>query len=174
MTDYGNHVVRWLLIGSIAISGLYIWDHNRDAPAQAEVTAKQEAVAENTAVAAEQKAAEQKAAEQKAAEQKAAYDKLVHVGDTGFLRSTTMDWVPVFKTRDAVTTVVQLARAGATNQAIAPYIACYAPNETKVLHISESMSGAFMNGMEGTAEITVLTGPDAGCKGVVIAKQLQK
>jgi hypothetical protein len=98
----------------------------------------------------------------------------VQVGQTGYLQSAAGGRVFLFKSQDAMFKSVELRKAGADWQVILQYIACIVPTNTKVLDITGDITGAPMSGANGTRDVMVVTGPDAGCKGVVNVKALQK
>ena len=72
-----------------------------------------------------------------------------------------------------MSTVAQLSKAGADEALMMQYVACVVPNDTKVINVTGNISSAFLSGMGGTADVMVVTGPHAGCKGVVSANQLR-
>jgi len=101
-------------------------------------------------------------------------DANVHIGETGYLRSANGDNVIVFKSQDAMSKAVQLSKAGADSQLLVQYVACLVPTGTKILVITGEISSAFWSGAEGTSDVMVITGPYAGCKGVVNKKYVQQ
>jgi hypothetical protein len=98
----------------------------------------------------------------------------VDIGEAGFLKSDTGGNVIVFKNQDAMSKVGQLSRAGADTSVLVPYVACIVPDNTKVLVTADGFSGAFKSGFFGTRTVIVIAGQDAGCKGVVDKKRVQK
>lgn len=91
----------------------------------------------------------------------------VRIGETGYLRSDKVSEIFVFKSSDAMSRVNELLKAGADASLLEQYIACFVPTNTKVLVITGEITSAFMSGADHTSDVMIITGPMAGCKGVV-------
>jgi hypothetical protein len=98
----------------------------------------------------------------------------VEIGGTGYLRSADGGRVVLFKSQDAMSKVIELAKANADNSLFARYVACVVPADTKVLVITGDITGAFMSGAGGTADVMVITGQQSGCQGVVPDSKVHK
>ena len=97
----------------------------------------------------------------------------VHIGETGQLRSKNTDLVWVYISADGMSNAVSLSRAGANyNTAIRPLVACVVSNGTKVENITGQISSAFFSGADHHVDVMVLTGPNAGCRGVTFESVL--
>jgi hypothetical protein len=96
----------------------------------------------------------------------------VKIGETGYLREADGGGVWVFKSRDSLSKARALARAGADSSLILQELACSTPTNTKVLVITGEISSAFLSGMDGTADVVVVAGPKAGCKGTVAKNKI--
>ena len=90
----------------------------------------------------------------------------VSIGETGYLRNVRADMVIVFKNQDAMSKVEDLRKAGADTRSMLPYVACIVANDTKIL-VTADITGGFKSGLFGTSDVTVIAGPNAGCRGVV-------
>jgi len=91
----------------------------------------------------------------------------VKIGETGYLRSPDGKTVALFKSQSGIAEAMTLYKAGADEFLLGTYLSCIVPNETKVLVITGQITGAFMSGADQTSDVMVITGPNAGCKGVV-------
>ena len=87
----------------------------------------------------------------------------VDIGETGYLRRADGDGVLVFKSRDALSKAQSLVKAGAETRLVYQYIPCVPPVDAKVLVITGEISSAFASGMDGTSDVTIITGSNAGC-----------
>jgi hypothetical protein len=93
----------------------------------------------------------------------------VDIGKTGFLKSDKGGDVIVYKAQDSRRKVQALLEANAPERLLLQFVACLVDSNTKVLVITGEITGAFSSGAGGTADVMVISGPEAGCRGVVAA-----
>jgi hypothetical protein len=87
--------------------------------------------------------------------------------EAGVVRDGTLAAVIIWRDRDAMSTAHQLMRAQAAPMAIVSHAACAVPSGTPVIQVNKG----FTSGLTQTAEIVVLRGSYAGCRGVVPLEQ---
>lgn len=94
----------------------------------------------------------------------------VETGKPGYLDSRSSDIVLIFKNVDALLGFVELRRTGDDSELVVRYFSCVVPVGTKVLNITGEVTEG---GRHGTSDVMVITGPNAGCRGVVPSAQLK-